>query len=56
MPFRNYIIIKFVKNANSCDIITVFPVFHIIGLATVGVCVFSASASADALFLFYQYY
>ena len=43
---------KFVKNANSSGFGIAYTLFKLIGLATIGVCVFYASASVDAFFNF----
>ena len=50
--FEHNIIIEFDKNANSFyDNIMITPNSHKVSLATIGVCVFCASASVDALLI-----
>ena len=47
--------IEFDKNANStliCNMVRLRPISHSVSLATIGVCVFCASASVGALFVF----
>ena len=44
--------IEFDKNADSIYVGVFIPVSHKVSLATIGVCVFSAFTSVDALFYF----
>ena len=43
---------EFVKNANSVSVGAGIFLFRRVGLATIGVCVFCAPTSVDALFVF----
>ena len=52
--FRHNYITEFVKNADSIYVIVVTPFSRKVSLATIGVCVFCATASVVALFISIQ--